>query len=43
MERKTFAVRSEFQTTNIFTKALGANHFKFLGGKLDVCGIHSPT
>ena len=42
-EIKTFAIRSEFQTANIFTKALGADWFMFLRGKLGVRDLHTPT
>lgn len=42
-EIKPCAIRSEFQTTNIFTKALGADHFRFLCSKLGVRDLHSPT
>lgn len=42
-EIKTLAIRYEFQTTDIFTKALGADRFKSLRGKLGVRDIHTPT
>lgn len=42
-EIKPCPVRSEFQTTAIFTKALGVDRFQFLCSKLGVRDLHSPT
>ncbi|KAI3723909.1 hypothetical protein L2E82_35671 [Cichorium intybus] len=42
-EIKTVAIKSEEQPADIFTKALGANQFQYLRGKLGVRDLHSPT
>lgn len=36
-------IRSKLQLTDIFTKASGAERFKYLRGKLGVRDLHSPT
>ena len=41
-EIKTLAIRSQLQTADIFTKAFGADRFKFLCGKLGVRDLHTP-
>lgn len=40
---KTVSIKYEFQTADIFTKALRADRFKFFCGKLGVQGQHNPT
>lgn len=42
-EIKPLYIRTELQPADIFTKALGAERFKFLRSKLGVRNLHSPT